>query len=73
MLKFKKIIGMLILNSASLFLWSQCPEDLNVISTLKTNDIDEVMGLTDQLKNCPNQQDSLALSFLKKLVLSLTL
>lgn len=61
----KNIIGMLILNSASLFLWSQCPEDLNVNSTLKTNDIDEVMGLTVQLENCPNQQDSLALSFHK--------
>ncbi len=65
MLKFKKIIGMLILNSASLFLWSQCPKDLNVSSTLKTNDIDEVMRLTGQLENCPNQQDSLALSFHK--------
>ncbi len=65
MLNFKKIIGMLILNSASLFLWSQCPEDLNVNSTLKTNDIDQVMVLTEQLENCPNQQDSLALSFHK--------
>lgn len=65
MLKFRKIIGMLILNSASLFLWSQCPDGLNVNSTLKTNDIDEVIGLTDQLGNCPNLQDSLALSFHK--------
>ena len=65
MLNFKKIIGMLILNSASLFLWSQCPDDLNVNTTLKTNDIEKVTELTFQLKNCPDQQDSLALSFHK--------
>ena len=65
MLNFKKIIGMLILNSASLFLISQCSEDLNVNSTLKTNDIINVMELTIQLENCPDLQDSLALSFHK--------
>lgn len=65
MLNFKKIIGMLILNSASLFLWSQCPDDLNVNIILKTNDIEKVIELTSQLENCLDQQDSLAFSFHK--------
>lgn len=65
MLNFKKIIGMLILTSASLFLWSQCPEGLNVNTILKTNDIEKVEELTVQLKDCPDQQDSLALSLHK--------
>jgi CHAT domain-containing protein/tetratricopeptide (TPR) repeat protein len=65
MLNFKKTIGMLILNSASLLLWSQCPDDLNVNTTLKTNDIEKVTELIFQLENCPDQQDSLAFSFHK--------
>jgi CHAT domain-containing protein/tetratricopeptide (TPR) repeat protein len=65
MLNFKKIIGMLILNSASLFLWSQCPDDLNVNITLKTNDIEKVIELISQLEDCPDRQDSLAFSFHK--------
>jgi CHAT domain-containing protein len=62
MLQIKKIAGILSFISVSLFSWASCP---SVLDVLNSNDVGEIKNLISQFSDCPDGQDSLALSYHK--------
>ncbi|MDB4285832.1 CHAT domain-containing protein [bacterium] len=65
MVCLKKITGLLIFLSATLLLWAECPETLEVKPVLNNGGIPELKTLAIQLEDCPDRRDSLAVVYHK--------
>ncbi|MFK7772238.1 MAG: CHAT domain-containing protein [Saprospiraceae bacterium] len=65
MINYKKIKGILILLSISLFVFGQCPNEIDVKTILGNNEIDEISQLINKLKECPNHKKMLGDSYHK--------
>ncbi|MFK8009405.1 MAG: CHAT domain-containing protein [Saprospiraceae bacterium] len=63
--KINEFLGILVLLIIPFLLDAQCSNKININEILQTQNAQRIQNLTDQIKDCPQLQDSLALAYHK--------